>query len=128
MAGAESVAFPDNLTWAQNQPDNQAGAEDCVHMRLLQSGIVLADKNCSNKYIVACEVAKKKTVRQNNLTCKFSLLVCICRVYLTRSTPNSSALDLGNIFSTGWPTLRDMECERILCQWAIGAAGWALKY
>jgi hypothetical protein len=47
---------------------------------------------------------------------------------LTRSTPNSSALDLGNIFRTGWPILRDMECERILCQWAIGAAGWALKY
>jgi hypothetical protein len=59
-AGADSVAFPDNLPWAFNQPDNRAGADDCVHMHLLQNetGIVLADKNCSDKYVVACEVTK----------------------------------------------------------------------
>jgi hypothetical protein len=59
-AGADSVAFPDNLPWALNQPDNRAGADDCVHMRFLQNatGIVLADKNCSDKYVVACEVNK----------------------------------------------------------------------
>jgi Lectin C-type domain len=60
-AGAESVAFPENLKWASNQPDNRAGADDCVHMRFIQNstGIVLADKNCSDKYIVACEVTMK---------------------------------------------------------------------
>jgi hypothetical protein len=48
------------LTWAFNQPDNRAGGDDCVHMRFLQNttGLVLADKNCSDKYIVACEVIK----------------------------------------------------------------------
>jgi hypothetical protein len=46
--------------------------------------------------------------------------VCIIRekrnilVFLTMSTPNSSALDFGNIFRTGWPILRDKECERII--------------
>jgi len=50
------------------------------------------------------------------------------RKILTRSTPNSSALDFGNIFRPGWPNLRDMECERIKCKWTIGAAGWAAKY
>jgi len=59
-AGAESVPFPVNLTWAYNQPDNRAGADDCVHMRILQNatGIVLLDKNCSDKYVVACEVTQ----------------------------------------------------------------------
>jgi hypothetical protein len=47
---------------------------------------------------------------------------------LTRSTPNSSALDLQNIFRTGRPNLRDIECEGIKCKWAIGAAGWTFKY
>jgi hypothetical protein len=59
-AGADSVAFPDNLPWASKQPDNRAGADDCVNMRLLlnATGIVLADKNCSDKYVIACEVSK----------------------------------------------------------------------
>jgi Lectin C-type domain len=59
-AGAESITFLDNLKWAFNQPDNRAGGDDCVHMRFLQNttGLVLADKNCSDKYIVACEVSK----------------------------------------------------------------------
>jgi hypothetical protein len=47
--------------------------------------------------------------------------------FLTRSTFESSAFDLQNIFRTGRPDLRDMECERIKCKWTIGAAGWALK-
>jgi hypothetical protein len=42
-------------------------------------------------------------------------------------TPNSSAFEFGNIFRTGWPNLRDVECERIKCKWTIGAARWALK-
>jgi len=45
-----------------------------------------------------------------------------------QSTHNSSALDFGNIFTTGWPNLRDMECERIKGKWTIGAAGWTLKF
>jgi Lectin C-type domain len=60
-AGADSVAFQDNLTWALNQPDNRAGADDCMHMRFPQNasaGIVLADRNCSDKYVIACEVTK----------------------------------------------------------------------
>jgi hypothetical protein len=59
-AGAVSVAFPDYLRWAFNQPDNRAGAEDCVNMRILQNatGIVLADRNCTDNYVIACEVTK----------------------------------------------------------------------
>jgi Lectin C-type domain len=60
-AGADSVAFQDNLTWAFNQPDNRAGADDCMHMRFPQNSsaaIVLSDRNCSDKYVIACEVTK----------------------------------------------------------------------
>jgi hypothetical protein len=41
-----------------NQPDNKAGGDDCIQMRLLQNatGIALYDRNCSDKFVVACEV------------------------------------------------------------------------
>jgi hypothetical protein len=56
--GAESIHLPENLIWGKNQPDNKAGADNCIHMRVLKnaSGIALFDKNCSDRYIVACEV------------------------------------------------------------------------
>jgi hypothetical protein len=57
-AGADKVTLSQSLNWAYNQPDNKAGGDDCIHMKLLQNttGIVLSDRNCSDKYIVACEV------------------------------------------------------------------------
>jgi hypothetical protein len=60
-AGSNKVTIKESLYWAYNQPDNKAGGDDCIHMRLLQNttGIVLSDRNCSDKYIVACEVRKK---------------------------------------------------------------------
>jgi len=57
-SGSEVADLPDNLTWAFNQPDNKAGADDCLQMRLFQnkSGIALADRNCADKFVIACEV------------------------------------------------------------------------
>jgi hypothetical protein len=57
-AGTEKIVFHQDLAWAYNQPDNKAGGDDCIHMKLLQNktGIVLSDRNCSDKYIIACEV------------------------------------------------------------------------
>ncbi|XP_059474381.1 uncharacterized protein LOC132196029 [Neocloeon triangulifer] len=47
----------DNLTWSSGQPDNKAGNEECLHMRLNQnsSGVVLSDRNCTDKYVFACK-------------------------------------------------------------------------
>jgi hypothetical protein len=46
------------MTWAANQPDNRAGIDDCLHMRLFKDkkGIEFWDRNCSDKFVVACEV------------------------------------------------------------------------
>jgi len=57
-SGSEILPLPDNLTWAFNQPDNRNGADDCLQMRLFQnkSGIALYDRNCSDKFVIACEV------------------------------------------------------------------------
>jgi Lectin C-type domain len=56
--GQTTALLPDNLTWAFNQPDNKAGGEDCIQMRLTQNatGIALSDRNCTNKFVIACEV------------------------------------------------------------------------
>jgi len=57
-SGSAASPIADGLTWAFNQPDNKLGADDCLHMRLFQNntGIALSDRNCSDKFVIACEV------------------------------------------------------------------------
>jgi hypothetical protein len=56
--GTSSLPLTSNLTWAFNQPDNKGGVEECLHMRLMQNstGVALSDRNCSDKFVIACEV------------------------------------------------------------------------
>jgi Lectin C-type domain len=56
--GLSIAPLPDNLTWGFNQPDNRAGGDDCIQMRLMQNstGVALFDRNCSDKFVIACEV------------------------------------------------------------------------
>jgi hypothetical protein len=54
------VPIAENLTWAQNQPDLLKNGANCVHMRIQKndSSTALSARNCSDKYIYACEVKK----------------------------------------------------------------------
>jgi len=46
-----------NLAWDKLQPDNLGGNESCLHLKVLKTGgLKLTDKNCANKFIVACKV------------------------------------------------------------------------
>jgi hypothetical protein len=70
-SGLSTSPLPENLTWGFNQPDNKAGGDDCIHMRLMQNttGISLFDRNCSDKFVIACEV--------NIICCPNFLLIII---------------------------------------------------
>jgi Lectin C-type domain len=48
----------DDIKWEKGQPDNKGGQENCVHMRFVlnATGTIITDRNCTNKYIYACEV------------------------------------------------------------------------
>jgi hypothetical protein len=55
--------FDDSFApWDSGQPDNKGGREDCIHLRLANSsssgpkGFFLNDRNCTNKYVLACKV------------------------------------------------------------------------
>jgi hypothetical protein len=52
------VPIADNLTWAQNQPDFLKAGANCLHMRIHKndSSTALSTRNCTDKYIYACEV------------------------------------------------------------------------
>jgi hypothetical protein len=56
-------AFNDDVTWDKDQPDNKGGREDCIHLKLKKNNatgqpqqFVLTDRNCTDKYILACKV------------------------------------------------------------------------
>jgi hypothetical protein len=51
-------AISDDIKWEKGQPDNKGGQEDCVHMRFVlnATGTIITDRNCTNKFIFACEV------------------------------------------------------------------------
>jgi hypothetical protein len=58
--------FNDDITWDKNQPDNKGGREDCIHLRLKKNNVtgrpeefVLTDRNCTDKYVLACKVLRK---------------------------------------------------------------------
>jgi hypothetical protein len=57
-SGSEASKVVNNLTWSLGQPDNKNGGDDCLQMRILQNetGIALSDRNCSDRYVIACEV------------------------------------------------------------------------
>jgi len=46
------------VQWQKGQPDNLGGNQRCLHMRILTnvSQVVVSDRNCSDKYVLACEV------------------------------------------------------------------------
>lgn len=49
------------VLWDKGQPDDKGGREDCIHLRLVNSssgltGFYLNDRNCTNKYVLACKV------------------------------------------------------------------------
>jgi hypothetical protein len=52
----------ENVTWEKDQPDNKGGREDCIHLKLKKNStgqidkFVLTDRNCTDKYILACKV------------------------------------------------------------------------
>jgi hypothetical protein len=57
----------ENLTWALNQPEFLEAGENCLHMRIYKnaSRTALSDRNCSDKYIYACEVWQFKKANKN---------------------------------------------------------------
>jgi hypothetical protein len=52
----------EEIKWAAGQPDKGDAGEYCVHMKFQQSidkrsvTILLSDRNCSHKYVLACQV------------------------------------------------------------------------
>jgi hypothetical protein len=61
-SGVEASPIVENLTWSFGQPDNKNGGDNCLQMRLFQNatGIALSDRNCSDRYVFACEVISKE--------------------------------------------------------------------
>jgi Lectin C-type domain len=52
-----NLTVPSTLLWDVGQPDNKAGNEDCLHLRVYNgSDVKITDRNCSHKYIYACQV------------------------------------------------------------------------
>jgi Lectin C-type domain len=53
------VSLSNDLKWEPGQPDNKGGSEDCLHLRFVlcnETGAIISDRNCADKYIYACEV------------------------------------------------------------------------
>jgi hypothetical protein len=46
-----------SVQWKKGQPDNLGGEQRCLHGRVLTniSKLVVSDRNCSDKYVLACE-------------------------------------------------------------------------
>jgi Lectin C-type domain len=58
--GSVPRGVADDLKWEPGQPDNLGGRQDCVHIKNFNtSGLLLTDRNCTDKYIVACKVKMK---------------------------------------------------------------------
>jgi len=57
-SGAQPQPFTANLSWGMNQPEVAKEKENCLQMRVFQnnSGILLSDRECKDKYIFACKV------------------------------------------------------------------------
>jgi hypothetical protein len=47
----------DEIKWDVGQPDNLGGRQDCIHLKIdITKGLLLTDRNCTDKYILACKV------------------------------------------------------------------------
>jgi hypothetical protein len=47
----------DALKWESGQPDNLVGRQDCIHLKNIKgAGLRLTDRNCTDRYILACKV------------------------------------------------------------------------
>jgi len=45
------------VLWETGQPDNKGGRQDCTHLKFINgSGFFLTDRNCTDRYILACKV------------------------------------------------------------------------
>jgi hypothetical protein len=56
-AGPRGIS--DDIMWDVGQPDNLGGRQDCVHLKNVKGkGLRLTDRNCTDKYILACKVFK----------------------------------------------------------------------
>jgi hypothetical protein len=53
------MGLSDDMKWETGQPDNKGGNEECLHLRFVinETGAIITDRNCSLKYIYACEVS-----------------------------------------------------------------------
>jgi hypothetical protein len=50
-------AIMDEIKWEKGQPDNMGGRQDCGHLKNINgSGLFMTDRNCTDKYILACKV------------------------------------------------------------------------
>jgi Lectin C-type domain len=62
--GAVDPTIKTSLQWAPNQPDNKGGNESCLHLRIFNNatyfGVKLTDRNCTDKYVYACQVNIKR--------------------------------------------------------------------
>jgi hypothetical protein len=55
--GGKFSALAANLSWAWDQPELQKANENCLHMRIsANTSILLSDRECSNRFIYACQV------------------------------------------------------------------------
>jgi hypothetical protein len=54
------VPFASNLSWGLNQPELTKENENCLHLKINRnsSGVQINDRNCSDKYVFACQVCQ----------------------------------------------------------------------
>ncbi|XP_059484026.1 uncharacterized protein LOC132201683 [Neocloeon triangulifer] len=54
--GSITAGIPSDLIWEKGQPDNKGGKEECLHFKVKNNteGAVVTDRNCTDKYIMAC--------------------------------------------------------------------------
>jgi hypothetical protein len=58
--GRRSIS--DDIMWEEGQPDNLGGRQDCVHIKNVNgTGLRLTDRNCTDRYILACKVCELKS-------------------------------------------------------------------
>lgn len=64
VAGSRDIA--DGISWEEGQPDNLGGRQDCVHLKNVKKiGFRLTDRNCTDKYILACKVRIFRRLKLN---------------------------------------------------------------